>query len=452
MEINRSSIPAKLAHVPSDVLGFDLEMANSFPKQPPVICMVGLEHYDAKAGQCMATIATIEKRDEEEALINWFLDELLAFRETNPTSKLMTFSGTDNDLPWIRDRIQRYGITGDRAKIIDQFESLDLRTEFHKRTQNNKISLKKLEELFGIERETTLSSKKVSYLLTDILSGRKPAPIPDKVHQYLGEDVHHLLLILDRWETHSLEAHLFTEYEYLNQLLSLHRLSRKLLNGGRRGVEPMDREGLQCFAESLFEGMDAAIAQESFKTFELPAMPQLATRHSDTERLAKKFQALAEIQITGKNFDYRLGRQLHKPKGTLALVRRNGKVLMIKRADHLERAPGYWGLPGGVLESGETPLGCAERELREELNLDGRALQLMGTSPSLTREYELFWVEVEVSNLDALKPHPDEVAEARWVTPQQFHELEPLIPGAVDGFRQFLGPDWGTPRSDRTRR
>jgi 8-oxo-dGTP pyrophosphatase MutT (NUDIX family) len=82
------------------------------------------------------------------------------------------------------------------------------------------------------------------------------------------------------------------------------------------------------------------------------------------------------------------------------------------------------------------------RELREELNLKGKPVLLLGTSPSMTKEYELFWVELAVEDLSALEPRTEEVAEVRWIEPGGLQELEPLIPGAVEGFRDFLGGDW----------
>lgn len=52
---------------------------------------------------------------------------------------------------------------------------------------------------------------------------------------------------------------------------------------------------------------------------------------------------------------------------TAAIIRRNGKILICRRAEgscaHL------WEFPGGKTELGETPFECLTRELREELNI-----------------------------------------------------------------------------------
>jgi hypothetical protein len=59
---------------------------------------------------------------------------------------------------------------------------------------------------------------------------------------------------------------------------------------------------------------------------------------------------------------------------------------------------------------------------------------------------------VDVENYSTLAPNPDEAAEARWVSPEELPHLEPLIPGAVDGFRAFLGSEWNVSGNSRGRK
>jgi 8-oxo-dGTP diphosphatase len=445
MKIATVELPTTLDRLGPEYMAFDIEMANSFRDAPPVICMVGLEYWDPATNMCMSRIGTVTRREDEPELIRWLLDTLRDFTAQHPGAKLLTFSGTDNDLPWVRERIERFGISKDDARALEAIEHIDLKIAFHARTQHNNISLKKLEERFGIQREAQLTSKKVSYLLTDIVKRGDPDPIPPKIHGYLREDVHHLLVIFDRWSEVPLEHLSLTEADYINQAASLIRLARKLsVQPPSRIGSGAERDTLKDFTERLQSLLDEKIAEGSLERFRLPPLQRLSGRHPDLERLAKKHAALALIEIADPASGvYRLGRELNKPKGVLIVVRREGRVLMIRRAATLKRAPGMWGLPGGQLEPGELPRDCAVRELNEELNLTGRATQILGSAPSYNSQYELIWVEVAVDDIASLQPRAEEVGEARWVAPHELTGLSPLIGGAVEGFQKFLGSDWG---------
>jgi 8-oxo-dGTP pyrophosphatase MutT (NUDIX family) len=453
MKIATVELPYKLDRLGPEYLGFDVEMANSFRDAPPVICMLGLEHGEPEQGICRSTIATITRREEEPELIQWFLDTLRDFSTRHAESKLLTFSGTDNDLPWMRERMERFGIPASQSKALDAFEHIDLKLAFHARTQHNNISLKKLEERFGIQREAQLTSKKVSYLLTDIIRQGLTEDIPDKIHGYLREDVHHLLVIFDRWAEVPLEHLSLSESDYVNQAASLVRLARRLsVQPPSRIGNASERERLREFLHDLQKFLDESLSHGTLEQFKLPELPRLTGRHPELERLAKKHASLSQIEIVDRGTGaFRLSRELNKPKGVLTVVRREGRVLMIRRSDTVKRAPGMWGLPGGQLEPGESPRDGAVRELKEELNLDGRALQVIGSAPSYNGQYELFWVDVSVDDLGPLRPRPEEVGEAKWVAPHELKSLVPLIGGAVEGFQRFLGSEWGAaPRRRRT--
>ena len=62
-----------------------------------------------------------------------------------------------------------------------------------------------------------------------------------------------------------------------------------------------------------------------------------------------------------------------------AVVLREGKILLMKRADN-----GLWCMPGGMTEIGETWAESAERELWEEVGVRGRAVRLLGVFDAQT--------------------------------------------------------------------
>ncbi|MEV4626628.1 NUDIX hydrolase [Micromonospora sp. NPDC049523] len=67
-----------------------------------------------------------------------------------------------------------------------------------------------------------------------------------------------------------------------------------------------------------------------------------------------------------------MSESVHQLAGVL-LVDPSGAVLMQLRDEYAPRHPNLWGIPGGHVESGETPEQAAHRELLEEtgLRVDG---------------------------------------------------------------------------------
>ncbi len=109
------------------------------------------------------------------------------------------------------------------------------------------------------------------------------------------------------------------------------------------------------------------------------------------------------------------------------IVRRRSGELLLCHATGRD----YWDLPKGVLDPGETPLGAALRELREEtgLVLDGGAVRDLGVQRYLPRkDLHLFIVDppradlsIDGCHCSTLHPGPGgrpvpEVDDYRWVT------------------------------------
>jgi 8-oxo-dGTP pyrophosphatase MutT (NUDIX family) len=446
MQVREFSVEAQLDQIPSGLIAFDLELANSFTQSAPVICMIGTEVYLPRERRCLSRIGYVTQRDEEPALIDWFIDSLGEIAAAHGEPKLLSFSGQENDIPWIQQRLERFQVPAPRRAVFGRFQHVDLKAEFYRRTHSDHMSLKNLERIFGIERESGLQSRKVSFILTDIVRGKRAdGGIPEKVFQYLHQDVHHLMLIYNRWGEVSLEQFRLTEVEYVSFLNAMRNALRKLVTSPLRRRRDTERavKALEKYQAAFDAAMDAALMEENFSAFELPPLPELDCNHPEITRIARKHARLQTIQIRDERTGAYLLRQTEaRPMGALAVVRRNGKVLMIRRAAKLERAAGFWGLPGGTVDNGEKPEAAALRELREELNLEGRAGRVLGQSTSLSGEYTLHWVEVEVDDPGALRPAPQEVAEVRWVAPGEVKQLDPLIPGALEGFRRFLGDEW----------
>ena len=110
---------------------------------------------------------------------------------------------------------------------------------------------------------------------------------------------------------------------------------------------------------------------------------------------------------------------------TAAILEEGGKILITRRPDHCRHA-GLWEFPGGKLESGESPAESLVRELREELDLPISVGEIFDViyhrydwGPLLLLVYRCRPLHLRIRDL--------EVAEHRWVAPQQLADF-PFLP------------------------
>ena len=102
-----------------------------------------------------------------------------------------------------------------------------------------------------------------------------------------------------------------------------------------------------------------------------------------------------------------------KPTATLICPRGND-ILLVKRA--FEPAIGEWSLPGGFMELNETLEQTAIRELKEETNLDGNVVKLLGNCShfnSIFGDILLLGIEMQIDNWSNLKVG-DDASEAAF--------------------------------------
>jgi ADP-ribose pyrophosphatase YjhB (NUDIX family) len=77
------------------------------------------------------------------------------------------------------------------------------------------------------------------------------------------------------------------------------------------------------------------------------------------------------------------------------ILNEKNEVLLIRRADN-----GYWALPGGCQDLGETPADCAIREAREETGYEVELTELLGVFSSQCYEYKNYpWKDNEFSHV-----------------------------------------------------
>lgn len=99
-----------------------------------------------------------------------------------------------------------------------------------------------------------------------------------------------------------------------------------------------------------------------------------------------------------------------------------GAIILTRRSARLNAHAGQWALPGGRLDSGETPVDAALREMREEIGLAVAPEHVLGLLDDYpTRSGYLITPVVVWAGMNAkIEPNPDEVASVHYIS---FSEL-----------------------------
>lgn len=109
-----------------------------------------------------------------------------------------------------------------------------------------------------------------------------------------------------------------------------------------------------------------------------------------------------------------------------ALVEKDGKILICKRADDRDHAPGQWEALGGRVEQGETLEQAVRREAKEETGLDVQVVgpiytfQFFRGAEKVEHLGVSFWCKYTGGEV-AIDPH--EHGEFRWATPDEAVQL-----------------------------
>lgn len=118
-------------------------------------------------------------------------------------------------------------------------------------------------------------------------------------------------------------------------------------------------------------------------------------------------------------------------RGAIGVIERAGRYLMIQRAAGLVRA-GYWCLPGGHVEPGETSRDAVTREITEELGLVVEPVQRLGSLRVHTsRRYILAVWRVRVV-AGEMVINRKEIAATAWLAADEIRQLSPALPSNLD--------------------
>ncbi|MEU5889486.1 NUDIX domain-containing protein [Streptomyces sp. NPDC047461] len=120
----------------------------------------------------------------------------------------------------------------------------------------------------------------------------------------------------------------------------------------------------------------------------------------------------------------------------VAVLLRAERLLVVRRGPTISR-PGYWQPLSGRVEPGETQREALLREVREEVGLTVVPLAKVWESETDDGRYRLHWWTARADEGEVV-PDPVEVAEARWITPEEFPALDPIFEGDLEFFDRIL--------------
>lgn len=126
-----------------------------------------------------------------------------------------------------------------------------------------------------------------------------------------------------------------------------------------------------------------------------------------------------------------------KPEAIVAVLVRDDRVLVIRRGPEAALSD-YWAPLSGRIEPGESQQDAVVREVREEVGLRVVPLAKVWECDTDDGKYVLHWWTAEIASSGMLTLHPGEVAEARWVTAEEYLQLEPTFDGDHAFFTDVL--------------
>lgn len=128
----------------------------------------------------------------------------------------------------------------------------------------------------------------------------------------------------------------------------------------------------------------------------------------------------------------------HPKLGAIAVVRHEGRFLLVKRAK--EPNADTWGFPGGHVELGETALSAAVRELHEETGVIGTAVRYLTNIDAIAHDasgvvrYHYLLAAVLCRYESGTPVAADDAADAGWFTCNEIAALHqsPNVQTVID--------------------
>lgn len=132
--------------------------------------------------------------------------------------------------------------------------------------------------------------------------------------------------------------------------------------------------------------------------------------------------------------------------GVGAVVIKNGKILLIKRA--FPPGEGKWSIPGGLVEVGEKLSAAAEREAEEETGVKIQVLELINVFDMIDKDadgkvqYHYVLVDFLAKPTGGKETASDEAKEVKWVAWDEAKGMD-LTNTARKALEELFGGSFG---------
>ncbi|MBU1252095.1 MAG: NUDIX hydrolase [Nanoarchaeota archaeon] len=133
----------------------------------------------------------------------------------------------------------------------------------------------------------------------------------------------------------------------------------------------------------------------------------------------------------GKNVREKIVSHLIKSKlvivGIPAIIKNSrGEILLGKREKNAVYYPSTWGLPGGLMDRGESIDKAIRRELKEELGVSSNVIKHGKIFNSLpTKECQIHSINIPVyCEIKGAPKSEDETSEVKWFKPEEIKKMK----------------------------
>lgn len=116
--------------------------------------------------------------------------------------------------------------------------------------------------------------------------------------------------------------------------------------------------------------------------------------------------------------------------GVPAIITNSKKeILLGKRSENVIYYPGFWGLPGGLVDKGEKLNQAVKREIKEELGIKKIKIMKQGEPymkmPTKKCSMQTLNIPIHCKILSKGTPKPkDETSEVKWFKPKEIRKMK----------------------------